>query len=139
MSKKLLVLVSGLTIIAAACNQTTPSMTINGHKLNIEIANTDEKRAQGLSNRTSLDSHSGMLFIMPTAAKHNFWMKDMKFALDLIWIRNDQIVEITPNVGFTDQTKLYSSSVDADQILEVNAGWAAQNGIKVGDTVELTQ
>lgn len=112
--------------------------------LNIEIADNQEKRSKGLSDREFLATDSGMLFIFDKSDKRSFWMKGMKFPLDIIWINEDVIAEITQNVpipssGQTEESLLKYSSVDGtNKVLEVNAGFTSDHNIKVGDKIEVT-
>jgi uncharacterized membrane protein (UPF0127 family) len=68
-------------------------------------------------------------------------MKDMKFALDFIWVNNGKVVQIDANIPAPDintpdnQLKLYKSKFPVDSVLEVNAGFALKSNIKVGDKV----
>jgi len=91
----------------------------------------------------SLEDGKGMLFdfgkkdIFP-----NFWMKDMKFAIDIIWINDNRIVDIDrdvkPEPGRSDsELTLYIPPKPIDYVLEVNAGYAERNGIEVGDSVQI--
>ena len=118
---------------------------IGSATVNVEIADTLDKRAKGLSGRNSMDAGYGMLFVFD--AKDTppvFWMKDMRFPLDFIWISADKIVKIDKNVlnpgaGTPDAELLrYSAPVPVDYVLEVNAGFTDKNNIKVGDPVNLT-
>lgn len=114
---------------------------ISGSKLNIEIADTQEKRTKGLGGRESLASDSGMLFIFPEPSKYSFWMKGLSFPLDFIWIRGEKVVSILQNVpppapGQLDPSlPIYQPNVEVDKVLEVNAGVIARLNIKVGDTL----
>ncbi|MDD5147186.1 MAG: DUF192 domain-containing protein [Candidatus Daviesbacteria bacterium] len=114
---------------------------INGSKLNVEIADTQDKRAKGLAGRDSLASDSGMLFIFSEPSKHSFWMKGLLFPLDFIWISGDRVVSILQNVpppaqGQSDSSlPIYQSSVEVDKVLEVNAGVIQRLNIKVGDSL----
>src|SRR3989344_9082121 len=68
----------------------------NGEKINllVEVADSEVERAQGLSGRKVLAEQTGILFVFPTAEQHAFWMKDMNFALDIIWLdKNWKIVD----------------------------------------------
>src|SRR5258708_1943690 len=111
--------------------------------INVELANTQEKRAKGLGARDSLAKDSGMLFVFDQATKHQFWMKGMKFALDFIWVRQDRVVDLLPNIPppaapDTPDSSLpvYSSTVDVDKVLEVNAGFISTHNIKIGDRLK---
>ena len=107
-----------------------------GIGLKIEIADDPIEQSQGLSNRESLASDCGMLFIFPQPTMPGFWMKDMKFSLDLIWIdANSEIVEITKNVSPTTYPKSFTPPSPIKYVLEVNAGWADENDINTGDEV----
>jgi uncharacterized membrane protein (UPF0127 family) len=59
---------------------------INDIRVRAEIADTSSLREQGLSGRRSLADGRGMLFVFNTAAQHGFWMKDMNFSIDIVWI-----------------------------------------------------
>ncbi len=120
-----------------------PTLQIGSQTLNVELANTPELRMQGLSGRSALEENSGMLFQFDTPAQYRFWMRGMRFNLDFIWIADGAVVEITHDVpaqlGVSDdQLTIYSPGVAADSMLEVNGGWAAINGIQVGDKVRLS-
>ena len=106
----------------------------------VEIADTPELRAQGLSGRDSLASDGGMLFIFPQSGIYSFWMKDMKFDLDFVWISGDRVV------GFTEHamapfgphmSHIHEPPQPVDQVLEINSGAVSALGIKTGDKVEL--
>jgi len=120
-----------------------PKVKINNTEIEVEIADTPEKRTKGLSGRDSLDQNKGMLFVFPKESMATFWMKDMKFDLDIIWIRNLKIAKIdkkakAPKAGTPDnKLTLYHSEELIDYVLEVNSGFADKNNIKIGDKVEL--
>lgn len=63
-----------------------PFVLIGGKKIRVDIADTVVTRTQGLSGRTSLAETDGMLFVFENADRYGFWMKDMNFAIDIIWI-----------------------------------------------------
>lgn len=118
------------------------TVTISGKTLQVEIARTDAQREQGLSDRQFLCENCGMLFIFDSPGFQGFWMKRMHFDIDMIWINGNKIVDIThsakkPEASEFDSPKtIYTSKVPADKILEVNAGWAEKNGVKVGDEIK---
>jgi uncharacterized membrane protein (UPF0127 family) len=114
-------------------------------QVSVEIADTKEKRSLGLGGRSSLAPESGMFFIMEQRAKPTFWMKGMLIPLDFIWIDGSQVVDILQNVqppvsGQSDASlQLYSPTVEIDRVLEVNAGFVALHGIKIGDKIQISQ
>lgn len=120
-------------------------LKIDGVIINVEIANTVASRAQGLGGRQSLDPDSGMLFILPKTEQSQFWMKDMLFPLDMIWIKDNTVVGITPDVAnpapntSDNKLQLYEPTEPVDKVLEVNANFAAEHGVKVGDNLQTIQ
>ncbi len=119
------------------------TLTINGNKLEVEIADTDSKRNKGLGNRDTMASDSGMLFVYTKQDKYAFWMKGMKFSLDFVWIRGNTVVDVLLNVpqplsGQKDaDLPEYASKELVDKVLEVNSGVVQKLNIKSGDTIEL--
>ena len=107
----------------------------------VEIANNEWSRAKGLSGREFLALDTGLLFIFNWPSRHTFWMRDMKFSLDMIWIRDGKVIDITKNASPLKLTdfKVYSPVEPANMVLEVNAGQADQYGIKTGDEALLYQ
>jgi uncharacterized membrane protein (UPF0127 family) len=95
---------------------------------------------RGLSGRSEVPMQ-GMLFVLPEKSIPNFWMKDMLFDLDLVWIDNTTVVDITKNAPAPDkQTPLdelprYSPTKPATLVLEIPAGQSEQLGLKIGDTI----
>lgn len=119
-------------------NPLTPKLQINNQVFTYEIAITDAQRQQGLSGRDPLPENHGMLFVFPNKAQHGFWMKDMKFALDFIWIDDTTVVDISENVPPPtpgQQPVALGPQKSVNRVLEVNAGTVQRTGIKVGDTV----
>lgn len=115
-------------------------ISINNHILTIEIADNDNLRTKGLSGRIFLPKDSGMLFIYEKPGFYKFWMKEMQFPLDFIWIRDDKIVDITENVPIPDKINrtlpLYTSQYPADKILEVDAGLIKSIGVRIGEKIK---
>jgi uncharacterized membrane protein (UPF0127 family) len=118
----------------------TDTITIDSATFNVEVASTVIEQTNGLSYRTSLAPNDGMLFLFGSSTVQNFWMKDMNFPLDMIWMSGNKVVgfaqnaEPEPGVALW-SLKIYTSPDDTDKVLEVNAGMVAQYNIQVGDTV----
>ncbi|MDO8505681.1 MAG: DUF192 domain-containing protein [bacterium] len=113
-------------------------MRVGSATIEVDIADTIGKQRQGLSGRPSLPKDQGMYFPMDQVALHGFWMKDMHFPLDIIWIRGGVIVDISENVPYPleGQTPVSVQPKEpADAILEVNADFIKQHGIKIGDLI----
>jgi uncharacterized protein len=116
--------------------QTT--IKINGRNLKVDVARSKDQQRQGLSGRQELDENSGMLFTFFDYQVRQFWMKDMNFPLDIIWIKDQTIVKISENVPIltNDAITTVSSDNDINKVLEVKAGWSKKNNIKIGDKIE---
>jgi uncharacterized membrane protein (UPF0127 family) len=100
----------------------------------VEIADDDAERQHGLMFRTSMPDGHGMLFIFPQARPQAFWMRNTYMPLDIIYIGDDgRIVSIVQGRPF-DESPL-PSGVPAIGVLEIYAGKAAEQGIRVGDRV----
>jgi uncharacterized protein len=114
------------------------NIIINDKSVKVEIADSLDKQIQGLSNRSSLPPDTGMLFVFSKAQIQKFWMKDMNFPLDIIWIDNNKIVNISPNLApeGAAPANTYSSIYNCNYVLEVNAGFSEKNNIKIGDYVK---
>lgn len=120
----------------------TIELRYEGGSLHVEIAVTPEERSRGLSNRASLPSDAGMLFVYDTPGKPSFWMKDTLVPLDMIWIDSDKRVEgitagVQPEPGVADGAlRHYSPETPVLYVLELNAGAAARIGLAPGSQLE---
>ena len=102
----------------------------------VEIADTAEKRARGLSGHKPLGPREGMFFIFPKADLQRFWMKDMLFAIDIIWIGSDlRIIGASERVSPESYPALFSPDRPAQFVLEVPAGFYAEHGLQAGDAL----
>lgn len=120
------------------------TLFIKDIRINVEIADTPEKKSRGLSARPSLSGNDGMLFpYTNTTVIPAFWMKGMLIPLDIIWIKDKKIIQIDHNVKIPDRPDslnnltLYRPAKPIDYVLEVNAGFSERNGIVVGDEVTI--
>jgi uncharacterized membrane protein (UPF0127 family) len=112
-------------------------VNIAGQKVKVELALSVLERMQGLSGRQNLDEGTGMLFVFEKLGVYPFWMKDMNFSIDIIWLGQDQkIVYIKKNASPESYPEVFDPQVDAMYILEVPAGFGDKNNLKVGDRVE---
>lgn len=115
---------------------------IANQKFSVEIADTASTRAKGLSGRGGLGPEQGMLFLFETASRYGFWMRDMKFPIDIVWIRGERIIgfseNLDPQIGESIiKLKVYYPPEDVDKVLEVAAGTVRELGFVVGDPVAI--
>ncbi len=118
---------------------TRPKIEIRGIQIPVTLATSTDDVKKGLSGRTSLAMEEGMLFMFPAPYRYRFWMPDMQFPLDIIWIDGEKkIIEITKNAPpLPDKTKpvFYQPHKPAQYVLEVNAGFSDQHLLAPGDQV----
>ncbi|HEX55521.1 MAG: hypothetical protein DRO90_01405 [Candidatus Altiarchaeales archaeon] len=103
-----------------------------------EVVSTPEEMARGLMYRKRLEENRGMLFIFKEEGRYGFWMKNMNFPLDIIWIsRNKTVAHIEVNLPpcKSDSCPIYVPDKKALYVLEVNANFSIRNNISIGSTV----
>ena len=126
---------------SSTANLYSRTLQVGNQKLFVQIVTTPADMAQGLSNRASMRDDQGMLFDFGQSTRSGFWMKDMKFNLDFVWINNEKIIGITPNVPApqspNDRLPVYYPPSTVDEVLEANAGWSEKNKIKIGDEIRV--
>jgi len=137
----LLVLLIILTIIGVISLK-TPTATISNHTFKLEIAKTQQQKEIGLSKKKALEKNAGMLFRFEKTDYYPFWMKNMQFPIDIIFIKNSRIVtihkDVKPPKGLNENLSIYNSSEPADTVLEINAGLSEKYNFKEGNEVKLS-
>jgi hypothetical protein len=111
---------------------------ISGHKFILETVMSQGERERGLSGRESLCRECGMLFVFPQKGEYSFWMKDMKFDLDIIWIADGKIAYLAKNVS-SQNLKTIKPDRPADYVLEISGGLCDEYGIREGDEIKFLQ
>jgi uncharacterized membrane protein (UPF0127 family) len=111
---------------------------ISDEKIKIELAVTPTEKGQGLSNRDELSDDSGMLFVYDKYLIPSFWMKEMRFPIDIIWIKDNMVMGYEKQVypqGADEQLAIYRPKTFVNYVLEVNAGFIDEHGVKIGDKI----
>ncbi len=107
---------------------------VKDHVLKLEVAETFAQRVHGLSDRQSLAPAQGMLFVFDEVDSQGIWMKDMNFALDIIWLDQEKrVVLIEKDVAPETYPRVYGQGVRAKYVIELPAGTTEQLGIEVTD------
>lgn len=152
-----IILVASIFLLAAGCNSRNlvdnksplfqkvdelKVITVGEETLHVEVMDDDAERTQGLSGILSLPHSQGMLFDFTNTNinKPSFWMKDMKFDIDIIWIKDNEVVGVTKNLQApvsNNYLPTYQAPREIDYVLEVNAGWVDQYSINKGTKVQL--
>lgn len=115
---------------------------VNGQSLLAWVVSDPVDTSRGLSGFQSLGINQGMLFDFSDEQIRGFWMKDMNFPIDIIWIRNDVVVGVDSNIptepGVPDhELTIYMSPEPVDKVLETRSGRSYLLGLSVGDTVSI--
>lgn len=116
-----------------------PVLIEGGHRLNLEVVDTERERTRGLSGRESLGKNAGMLFVFPVSNTYGFWMKDMNFSIDIVWLdENFEIVYIKEEVSPETYPESFRPDTPARYVLEVNAGVMNEMGKnRIGQTLNI--
>lgn len=107
-------------------------VVVGGIRYDIEVADTEEERSRGLGGRASVCRHCALLFVFPEKGRWAFWMKEMRFPIDIIWIAGDTVVDIERNIP-SSSTAVFRPDAESDRVLEVNGNGA--DGLLTGDKV----
>jgi uncharacterized protein len=115
-------------------------VSIDGFNMTADLALTSEQREKGLSVKDKLKENEAMLFVFEESAKHSFWMKDMKFPIDIIWLDSDGKVvhvekRLEPCISVFTCTS-YSPSRDSQFVLETVAGFTQRHNVSVGTDID---
>ena len=144
MNKKIILAAIGIGILVFAAtvyyyskNPLGLKLQIRNQVFQVDVAVSPEEHVKGLSGRTSMAENKGMLFIFDTKQQYSFWMKEMNFPLDMVWIDDKTIVDISKNVPVEKGYPLptYTPQKPVNRVLEINAGLADKYGFQIGDTV----
>lgn len=105
----------------------------------VSLADTNKKRAQGYSNHDPVGFDEGMLFVFENPEIYPFWMKDMLFDLDFVFVRDNRVVYLLKNIKapINNQGEIeYAVSKEPfDSLLEVKAGFIDKFGIEINDEI----
>ncbi len=111
---------------------------VGGEKVYVTVMDDDAERSRGLSGRAGLPADEGMLFVFQEPGQYGFWMKDMRFSIDIVWLSaSGKVVYMVENVAPSSYPTVFKPDSDALYVLELPAGQAKVYNIQVGDTVQL--
>lgn len=112
-------------------------LNIGPATIRVEVADDAVERQRGLSGRKSLKPDEGLLFIFEEPGIYPFWMKEMNFPIDIIWIKDSWLVADTDkNIRPESFPRLFQSRSPIKYVLEVAAGFVEKNNIRIGEGVE---
>ncbi len=112
-------------------------LRVRDRTFKLQIADSPEKQQLGLGKRESLRPDDGMVFIYTDEAQRCFWMKDMRFAIDIIWLdKQKEIVHIGPDIRPETYPKTFCPDKSAQYVVELSSGMAARTGLRAGQPLE---
>jgi uncharacterized membrane protein (UPF0127 family) len=114
----------------------TLPIELDGKKVTLAIAADETQQQLGLSGIEVLPEDYGMLFAFAKEMPHGFWMKDMNFAIDMIWLDSEmKVVKLMSDVAPETFPAAYGSEVDSQFVIELNAGSIEKYGIEFGQEI----
>ncbi len=135
-SKQIVLIALSVALVAVAAwsavkqDRNLPELS----KLKLEYAVTPAEQELGLSYRESLDEDAGMLFVYQEDVVPQFWMKEMRFPIDIVWLdENFKIIGIEKNIAPETYPRTFSPAEPIRYVLELNAGKSAKLGWEIGD------
>lgn len=106
---------------------------LGSHKLTLILTDTEQRKITGLSGSKPLNENEGMLFQFPAPGRYGFWMKDMSYALDFIYLNNNVVVELVENVSPNTYPNIIIPEKKFNSAIEVKAGLVNKKKIQIGD------
>lgn len=142
MKKVLLIFFIFINIGCQQKKMATTDFCIQQNCYTVEIAKTSLEKQVGLMNRKTLPQNEGMLFVYDQEKTISFWMKNTLIPLDIIWFNNNkEIVDIKKQAQpcINNQPCLViTPNNEAKYVLELNAGEAEKNKMKIGDQINFS-
>ena len=139
----ILTVLAVLILVAAFFNphrSNTPAFTtplrIGSTDMHVALATTSAEEELGLSHSAPLTPDRGMLFVFPAPQTPQFWMKDMNYPLDIIWIdASKRVVDISKNILPESYPKTVQPKTPILYVLEVSAGFSDTHALAAGTEV----
>jgi uncharacterized membrane protein (UPF0127 family) len=140
----LLIIISFFSLKLYSLQWPEAEIKLSGQNLKVLVAKDSYHLLKGLSGRKDLGEYDGMLFVFDQMGEHPMVMRDMEFKIDIVWMSNGAVVDIAPDVELDPVTseanlRRYYPRVEANAVLELPAGWMVENGLKIGDMVEVVK
>lgn len=120
--------------------KTNGKVTLGNKLIDVEVVKTDKDRQVGLTKYKSLKETQGMLFVFEESETPGFWMKNMTFPIDMMFIKDDTVVYLVENaepVATGKEPTVYKANSPANYVLEVQSGLVKKYNIKMGDKVKI--
>ena len=118
----------------------TPQVCDQKSCVEVEVVSKPADLEKGLMYRTGMGTDQGMLFVFNADERHAFWMKNMHFNLDMLWLDHDgRVIYIGRNIPActNDPCPVYTPEKDSRYVLELNSGYIDSHQWKPGDKLDL--
>lgn len=118
-----------------------PQAILGTKTISLTVAKTQKEKQIGLSDKETLPQDQGMAFPFQKPGFYSFWMRGMKFPIDIIFLRSNKIITIFENVqppiAGEQNPQILNPEEPVDTVLEINAGLAKKYNLKKGDTIRM--
>lgn len=135
------IIAAGLVVLSLPfVFQSRPTTTLvsGSREYTLEIVASKAAQTKGLGGRENLAQERGMIFVFEKPDKQCFWMKDMQFAIDIIWLDSaKKVTSVVPNVSPDSYPMQYCGDATTKYVIELNAGEAKRAGITLGSVLQL--
>jgi len=131
---------SSVSVPGSCGNYQKGTVTINNSSIDVDVSDNACKRELGLSGRKTLAFGEGMIFVFDFTGNYSFWMKDMSFPLDIIWVSADfHIIDIEKNLSPDTYPEVFGQKYLAQYVLELPAVYSDANNLKVGNKISFSE
>lgn len=131
----------GILLISFILSKQTTKVLVNDQAFRVVVAKSEKEKQIGLSKTGGINENQGMLFVFDTSDYHSFWMKEMKFPIDIIYINGDKVTTVIENAkpptDASENLDIYQPENKSDKVLEINAGLAKKYNIKKGTIIKI--
>lgn len=131
----------GILLISFILSRQSTKVLVNGGSFRVTVAKTEKEKQIGLSKTEGINENQGMLFVFDTPDYHSFWMKEMKFPIDIIYINGDKVITVIENAKPPTDSggslEIYQPEDKSDKVLEVSAGIAKKYNIKKSTSIKV--
>lgn len=132
------ILVVVVVLVVYVAKHSKTKVILGDTVITVGVADTPEAQMRGLGSQEKLKLNQGMLFVFSDGKPHGFWMKDMRFPIDIIWFdANNRIVYVKEGAEPASYPEIFTPTVSTPLVLEVPAGFFAYHQLKLGDTLKI--
>ncbi len=137
--RPLIVAIGGLIGFLWLQYSSSQQLIIANHYYDVSIMRSDAEREKGLSGTENLPTDDAMLFVFPLDGKWGFWMKDMNYPIDIVWLNSDRqvvyVVKAAQPSSYPDT--IFKPGKNSRYVIELASGTIERTGINIGDKATL--